>query len=56
MRGEGKNDYGFGTGIGQVYPKENAKLVDEILEKGGAVVSQFPLETLPLKDNFPYQN
>jgi DNA processing protein len=46
----------LGTGIDNVYPKENARLVDEILESGGAVVSQFPLETPPLKDNFPYRN
>ena len=46
----------LGTGINQVYPKENAKLIDEILESGGAVVSQFPLDTPPLKDNFPYRN
>jgi DNA processing protein len=46
----------LGTGIDGVYPKENAKLVDEILDAGGAIVSQFPLETPPLKDNFPYRN
>ena len=46
----------MGTGIGQVYPKENAKLVDEILDVGGAVVSQFPLETPPIPENFPYRN
>ncbi|MGI8495069.1 MAG: DNA-processing protein DprA, partial [Pyrinomonadaceae bacterium] len=46
----------LGTGIGQVYPKENAKLVDEILDKGGAIVSQFPLETPPIPENFPYRN
>lgn len=46
----------LGTGIDGVYPKENAKLVDEILASGGAVVTQFPLETPPLKDNFPYRN
>lgn len=39
-----------------VYPKENRKLVDEILAGGGAVVTQFPLGTPPLKDNFPYRN
>jgi DNA processing protein len=46
----------LGTGIGQVYPKENARLVDEILASGGAVVSQFPLETPPIPENFPYRN
>lgn len=46
----------MGTGIDAVYPKENRKLVDEILEKGGAVVSQFPLGTPPIPENFPYRN
>lgn len=46
----------YGTGLDSVYPKESAKFVDEILAKGGAVVSQFPLGTPPLKDNFPYRN
>jgi len=31
----------FGTGITTVYPPENAMLADEIVDKGGAVVSQF---------------
>jgi DNA processing protein len=30
--------------------------VNEILDAGGAVVTQFPLGTPPLKDNFPYRN
>jgi len=46
----------MGTGIGQIYPKDNAKLVDEILDTGGAIVSQFPLDTPPLSENFPYRN
>jgi len=46
----------LGTGIDGVYPKENAKLVAQILESGGAIVSQFPLNTPPLRDNFPYRN
>lgn len=54
--GKGRTIAVLGTGINQVYPKENAKLVDEILASGGAIVSQFPLETPPLKENFPYRN
>jgi DNA processing protein len=46
----------LGTGLDNVYPKENKQLVDEILESGGAIVTQFPLETPPLKENFPYRN
>ena len=45
----------LGTGLNEIYPKENAKLVDEILESGGAVITQFPLDTPPLKENFPYR-
>ncbi len=56
IRGKGRTVAVLGTGIDQVYPKENARLVDEILQNGGAVVSQFPLGTPPLKDNFPYRN
>ena len=56
IQGKGKTIAVLGTGIDQIYPKENAKLVEQILNSGGAVVSQFPLGTPPLKDNFPYRN
>lgn len=56
LRGKGRTIGVLGTGIDQVYPKENAKLVTEIIENGGAIVSQFPLGTPPLKENFPYRN
>lgn len=46
----------IGTGLDSIYPKENAKLVEEIVASGGAVVSQFPLGTPPIKENFPYRN
>ncbi len=56
MRGQGKTVAVLGTGIDSVYPKENNGLVREILASGGCLVSQFPLGTPPLKDNFPYRN
>lgn len=56
IKGKGKTIAVLGTGIGQIYPKENARLVDEILANGGAIVSQFPIDTPPLKENFPYRN
>jgi DNA processing protein len=56
IRGGGRTIAVLGTGIDAVYPRENTGLVRTILESGGAVVSQFPLETPPLKDNFPYRN
>ncbi len=54
--GKGRTVAVIATGIDAVYPKENKRLVDEIVANGGCVVSQFPLGTPPLKDNFPYRN
>src|SRR5262249_47684852 len=44
-----------GTGLETTYPKEHKKLEDEIAASG-AVVSEFPLGTPPLPQNFPYRN
>lgn len=56
LEAKGKTVAVMGTGISQVYPRENAKLVERILDSGGAIVSQFPLETPPIPENFPYRN
>ncbi len=56
LKANGRTIAVLGTGIDDVYPKENKRLVEKILENGGAVISQFPLQTPPLKDNFPYRN
>lgn len=56
ISGGGRTVAVLGTGLDSIYPKENEKLAEEILSSGGAVVTQFPLGTPPLKDNFPYRN
>ena len=56
MRGSGKTIAVMGTGLDSVYPKEHNGLVREILASGGCLVSQFPLCTPPIPENFPYRN
>jgi DNA processing protein len=46
----------FGTGVDVIYPRENRKLAEQILELGGALVSEFPLATGPNPHNFPLRN
>jgi len=46
----------FGTGVDVIYPRENRKLSEQILELGGALVSEFPLATSPNPHNFPLRN
>lgn len=46
----------MGTGIDRVYPRDHKKLASEILDRGGALVTQFPLSTPPVSENFPYRN
>ncbi|HVF92468.1 MAG TPA: DNA-processing protein DprA [Blastocatellia bacterium] len=45
----------MGTGLDLVYPKENRKLSEEIA-RHGAIMSEFPLGTPPLPQNFPFRN
>ena len=45
----------LGSGVDVCYPRENKRLMAEIEERG-AVLSEFPLGTPPLKQNFPLRN
>ena len=56
LEGGGRTVAVLGTGIDEVYPRDHKKLADEILERGGALVTQFPLSTPPVSENFPYRN
>lgn len=55
LRGKGSTVAVIGTGIDRVYPARNRELAREIAEKG-TIVSEFPLGTPALKDNFPRRN
>ncbi len=46
----------LGNGIDAVYPPENKPLAREILAAGGALISEYPPGTPPLKYHFPARN
>jgi DNA processing protein len=51
----GKTVAVFGSGLDIVYPRENAKLAQAIMEHG-ALVSEYPLGVRPKAENFPLRN
>jgi DNA processing protein len=46
----------LGTGLMQLYPPRNRGLAAAILQQGGALVSEFPLDCQPHPSNFPRRN
>lgn len=45
----------IGSGLADVYPRENRKLAEDIAAKG-ALISEFPMSTPPDRQNFPQRN
>jgi DNA processing protein len=52
---KGKTIAVLGCGLDVIYPKENRKLHQQIIEQG-AVITEFPFATPPLPENFPIRN
>ena len=52
----GKTVAVLGHGLERVYPPENRPLAEEILQRGGALVSEFPLDYPLNKLNFPQRD
>src|SRR5262249_28872944 len=56
IKAKGKTVAVFGTGVDVIYPRENKKIAESILELGGTLVSEFPLATFAAPQNFPIRN
>lgn len=48
----------LGSGVNQssIYPTRNRGIAEKILNTGGAIISEYPYGTPPLKQNFPARN
>ena len=46
----------LGNGLDIIYPSENRRLAEEIINSGGAIISEYPLGTKPNKYTFPARN
>lgn len=46
----------MGTGLDTIYPKQNHRLAEEILQNNGALISEFPIGTPTKANNFPIRN
>jgi DNA processing protein len=55
LRAKGRTIAVLGSGLDIIYPKEHAELFSEI-GANGAVISEFPIGTIPQAFNFPRRN
>lgn len=56
VRANGRTIAVLGSGFGQIYPKENKGLCREIIQKGGAILTEYAPESKPEKMHFPARN
>ena len=46
----------MGTGFGELFPKENVGLMQEIIDNGGLIITEYDYDTKYNKTNFPKRN
>lgn len=56
LRGHGRTVAVLGCGLDVAYPPENAPLIEQVIEKGGSVVSEYAPGTPPHATHFPRRN
>ena len=56
LNAKGKTIAVIGSGLDNIYPKENIKLAQSIVANEGVIISEYPLGSPPLKQHFPARN
>ncbi len=55
LKAKGRTIAVLGSGFKHIYPPENKEISEKIAKKG-AVISEFPMDISPLRQNFPKRN
>lgn len=56
LRGGGKTYAVLANGLSSIYPRQNENLAKKILEAGGGLISEYPIDATPYKDRFIERN
>ena len=56
LAANGKTIAVVGCGLDRVYPEENKELFNKIINRDGAVISEYIIGTKPMGKNFPKRN
>jgi len=56
LAGFGRTVAVLGSGLDQIYPRTNTRLAAEIVDSGGALVSEYADSAGPRKHHFPHRN
>ena len=53
---KGKTIAVLGSGLKEVYPRDNIRLARKIIETGGSIISEYKEDEKPRADHFPRRN
>ncbi len=56
LEGNGRTIAVLGNGLDIIYPQEHRGLAESMLAQGGALLSELPLGSAPVPENFPVRN